>query len=234
MSHPVANREAAAETLAVALKKDDLDEAIRFVEKSIRLCSSDEAIALKVQLTTLRTVLVPNKSHYAVLDVDPSASAAAIKRAYRELSRICHPDKCKHPRGEEAFKIIGEAHAVLSDPAQRNVYNMKRPLPAGAAASANKRPRADSAGQAYQAQAQAYTQQQARAAAAAAEQVRQATAAARERQQREVRERQQQYQQRQQQGGPSAAGRDEASFYGWLQKELADERSAHQAKHSIA
>jgi curved DNA-binding protein CbpA len=45
-----------------------------------------------------------------------------LKRNYKKLCLQIHPDKNKHPKAEEAFKVLGEAYAVLLDPMKRSAY----------------------------------------------------------------------------------------------------------------
>jgi len=57
---------------------------------------------------------------YEVLGVPRDASADEIKTAYRRLARKHHPDvNPNDPHAEEAFKEVGEAYAILSDPDRR-------------------------------------------------------------------------------------------------------------------
>ncbi len=75
--------------------------------------------------------------YYEVLGVWPAADADAIKKAYFKLAKLHHPDI----KGEETaekqidFKMINEAFAVLSDPAQRREFDerLKRRNPSGPA-----------------------------------------------------------------------------------------------------
>ena len=44
--------------------------------------------------------------------VPRDADDNAIKKAYRKLTVLVHPDKCSHPRAEEAFKAVNESYQV--------------------------------------------------------------------------------------------------------------------------
>ncbi len=62
--------------------------------------------------------------YYKVLGVDKSASASDIKKAYRKLALKYHPDKTKGDKaGEDKFKEISAAYAVLSDAEKRKQYD---------------------------------------------------------------------------------------------------------------
>ncbi len=62
--------------------------------------------------------------YYAVLGVERDASESDIKRAYRGLARIHHPDVAEDKTAAETrFKEINEAYEVLSDPQKRQQYD---------------------------------------------------------------------------------------------------------------
>jgi len=64
------------------------------------------------------------KDYYKVLGVERSATTDEIKKAYRKLAVMYHPDKNPgNKAAEEKFKEINEANDVLADPAKRKKYD---------------------------------------------------------------------------------------------------------------
>jgi molecular chaperone DnaJ len=67
--------------------------------------------------------------HYQVLGLNSNATSDEIKKAYRKLSKIYHPDINKSPEAENKFKEISEAYQVLTGkskettPPPRNPFN---------------------------------------------------------------------------------------------------------------
>ncbi|XP_024539126.1 uncharacterized protein LOC9653764 isoform X2 [Selaginella moellendorffii] len=85
--------------------------------------------------------------HYLILGLESSCTAAEVKKAYRKLALRHHPDKAgqfvvRTDGGEDGkdvgeeirndaerlFKLIGEAYAILSDPAKRARYDADEDL----------------------------------------------------------------------------------------------------------
>lgn len=61
--------------------------------------------------------------YYSILGVDRSSTLSDIKKAYRKLAVVWHPDKNKSPEAPDKFKQISEAYSVLSDPKKRDIYD---------------------------------------------------------------------------------------------------------------
>lgn len=86
---------------------------------------------------------------YMILGIEPSSSAADVKKAYRKAALRHHPDKAGqqlvrndnvddgvwrdvaaevHSDADRLFKMIGEAYAILSDPAKRLQYDSEEEM----------------------------------------------------------------------------------------------------------
>jgi molecular chaperone DnaJ len=86
------------------------------------------------------------KDYYKALGVPKTATAAEIKKSYRELARKWHPDANKGSAdAEERFKEITEAYNVLSDEKQRKEYDEARSMFGGLRVPTGSRPGAGGA-----------------------------------------------------------------------------------------
>src|SRR5271154_6343915 len=67
---------------------------------------------------------VQYKDYYESLGVPRTASADEIKKSFRKLARLYHPDVAKDKKkAEEKFKEINEAYEVLSDADKRKKFD---------------------------------------------------------------------------------------------------------------
>jgi DnaJ-class molecular chaperone len=69
-------------------------------------------------------------THYETLGIPREASSERVKRSYRILVKIYHPDKfpsgsAEHAEAEKRIRDINEAYSVLSKPASRARYDAK-------------------------------------------------------------------------------------------------------------
>jgi DnaJ family protein B protein 12 len=63
---------------------------------------------------------------YDILDLESvktTVTDTEIKKAYRKLSLLTHPDKNGHEHADEAFKMVSRAFGVLSDKDKRTKYD---------------------------------------------------------------------------------------------------------------
>jgi hypothetical protein len=64
---------------------------------------------------------------YALLEVGPDATPEELKQAYRRLAKRWHPDRNPHdPTAADKFKAIASAFELLSDPARRRTFEVRR------------------------------------------------------------------------------------------------------------
>jgi curved DNA-binding protein CbpA len=63
------------------------------------------------------------RNWYAVLGLTATASDIEIKRAFRKLAHIYHPDKNSNPIYFEQFKQIKKAYEILGNPIDKKLYD---------------------------------------------------------------------------------------------------------------
>eukprot|EP00117_Sycon_ciliatum_P014587 scpid65123/ scgid14788/ DnaJ homolog subfamily B member 12 len=78
------------------------------------------------------------KDYYTILGVPKNVTADDLKRTYRRLALVLHPDKNHAPGAAEAFKQVVKAFGTLSDPEKRAKYDKYGEDENGAHANANK------------------------------------------------------------------------------------------------
>ncbi|KAI9178365.1 hypothetical protein LWI28_025689 [Acer negundo] len=112
------------------LKKSNLKSALKHVKKAHRLAPNMEG--LSSLLTAFKILRVASKSSsdatkdwYKILQVEPFSHINTIKKEYKKLALLLHPDKNPHLGCEEAFKLVGEGFRVLSDKIRRKEYDMR-------------------------------------------------------------------------------------------------------------
>ena len=60
---------------------------------------------------------------YEILAVEKTSTEGDIKKAYRKLSLLTHPDKNGHEHADEAFKMVSRAFGVLGDKEKREKFD---------------------------------------------------------------------------------------------------------------
>lgn len=64
------------------------------------------------------------KDYYKILDIDKTSTQEDIKKAYKNLALLWHPDKNNSPEAPDRFKEISEAYQILSNPSKKEQYDM--------------------------------------------------------------------------------------------------------------
>ncbi len=75
----------------------------------------------------MATSKAPADTYYDLLGLAPSASVQDIRRAYRDRSKLYHPDTTQLPPelAKAKFHLLNEAYATLSSPERRLQYDQK-------------------------------------------------------------------------------------------------------------
>lgn len=76
-------------------------------------------------------------THYEVLELPENATATDIRRAYRRLVLLTHPDRTPDPAAHARYLTVNAAYEVLSDAGRRATYDFARhnPMPVAAPVS---------------------------------------------------------------------------------------------------
>ncbi|KAG6780821.1 hypothetical protein POTOM_013700 [Populus tomentosa] len=108
----------------------NLKSALKHAKKAHRL--SPKLEGLSSMLTALKTLRVASKTQnsditdwYKILQVEPFSHMNTIKKQYKKLALVLHPDKNPFLGCEEAFKLVAEGFRVLSDKIRRKEYDLR-------------------------------------------------------------------------------------------------------------
>lgn len=134
------NKDEAVRAKEVAEKKmlkNDFEGAKRIAVKAEQLYPQLENISQLLAVCNVHCSAQSNRigserDWYGILQIDRLSDEATIKKQYRRLALMLHPDKNKLPGAEAAFKLIGEANMVLSDKVKRSLYDNKYRVISGA------------------------------------------------------------------------------------------------------
>ncbi|KAF6135907.1 hypothetical protein GIB67_006799 [Kingdonia uniflora] len=127
------NKEEATRAKGIAERKmenKDFVGAKKVILRAQRLFPDLENISQMLTVCDLhcfaeKKVLGAELDYYSILQVEHTADDACIKKQYRKLALLLHPDKNKFPGAEDAFKMIGEAQRLFSNFGKKSVYDIK-------------------------------------------------------------------------------------------------------------
>ncbi|CAK9155013.1 unnamed protein product [Ilex paraguariensis] len=98
--------------------------------KAQKLCPELEGISQMVatfEIYTASEVKINGEiDFYSILGLKPSADKAMLKKQYRKMAVLLHPDKNKTVGADGAFKLVSDAWTLLSDSNKRSTYDLKR------------------------------------------------------------------------------------------------------------
>jgi len=117
----------------IALKAQKLFPSLENISQLLSVCEVHCHAAVKIN---------GEMDWYGILQVETTADDMLLKKQYRKLALLLHPDKNKFAGAEAAFKLIGEAHMILTDQVRRSSHDSKRnPVTAKSAPLSKKRER---------------------------------------------------------------------------------------------
>uniref|UniRef100_A0A7N0TX18 J domain-containing protein n=1 Tax=Kalanchoe fedtschenkoi TaxID=63787 RepID=A0A7N0TX18_KALFE len=133
------------------MQNNDFAGAKRFALKAQQLYANLDSISMilavcEVHCSAQNKMIGSAMDWYEVLQVEKITDEATIKKQYRKLALLLHPDKNKFAGAEAAFKLIGEANRVLSDKIMRSAFDMKVKASMKISASLSKPPFQPSSG----------------------------------------------------------------------------------------
>ncbi|KAI3969505.1 hypothetical protein MKX01_020066 [Papaver californicum] len=111
--------------------KQDFVGAKKYAAKAQKLHPKLKGISqmlttFDVYLASTRVDIHGEVDFYAVLGLPPLADDGMVKKQFKKLALILHPDKNKTVGADGAFKLVSEAWALLSDSNKRASYDLRR------------------------------------------------------------------------------------------------------------
>lgn len=108
----------------------DMKGAKKFALKAQNLYPELEGISqmmmtLEVYISAEEGEMHGESNWYGVLGVTPLADDETIRKQYRKLALLLHPDKNRSIGAEGAFQLISQAWSVLSDKSKRIAYDQR-------------------------------------------------------------------------------------------------------------
>lgn len=88
--------------------------------------SAGRAFTVEQKAAVIRIKSCAPTAYYKILgleEVKTTCSDSDIKKAYRKLSLLTHPDKNGYDGADDAFKLVSKAFQVLSDPDKKKKYD---------------------------------------------------------------------------------------------------------------
>ncbi|KAL0913522.1 hypothetical protein M5K25_016988 [Dendrobium thyrsiflorum] len=119
------------------LKSSSLKSALKYARRAQHLWPELDGISTMVM--AIKVLRAFPTDHYKILRVEPFSHINAIKKQYKALALVLHPDKAGSPipAAEDAFKRVADSFRFLSDRSRKRDYDTSLRL---ALADASSRP----------------------------------------------------------------------------------------------
>jgi DnaJ family protein B protein 12 len=88
--------------------------------------NQDRKYTIEQKTAVIRVRKCSPTAFYDILgleQVKTTVTEAEIKKAYRKLSLLTHPDKNGHEHADEAFKMVSRAFGILGDSEKKTKYD---------------------------------------------------------------------------------------------------------------
>ncbi|GMH18359.1 hypothetical protein Nepgr_020200 [Nepenthes gracilis] len=126
------NKDEALRAKEIALKKlaeNDISGAKKLAVKAQNLYPGLEGISQMLTIldvyTSAERKVLGEMDWYGILGVSPLADDETIKKHYKKLALLLHPDKNKSLGADVAFQFVSQAFSFLSDKIKRSDYNQR-------------------------------------------------------------------------------------------------------------
>lgn len=107
--------------------KSEFDEAIKVLRRGDEVLGGNQDIQEAIRKVEAALKQSKQKDYYKILGVSRNAKLKEIKKSYREMALIWHPDKHtgeeEKTKAEAQFQLVAEAYEVLSDQDLRGKYD---------------------------------------------------------------------------------------------------------------
>ncbi|CAA7054859.1 unnamed protein product [Microthlaspi erraticum] len=128
------NKEEAKRAMDIAERKiseKDYVGAKKFVTKAQRLYPKLDgleqiSVMIDVNVSASNKNIGGESDWYGRLGLDPKADDQTVKKRYKKLALLLHPDKNRFRGAEDLCKLVLAAWSLLSDKAKRLAYDEKR------------------------------------------------------------------------------------------------------------
>ncbi|KAK4157674.1 hypothetical protein C8A00DRAFT_39955 [Chaetomidium leptoderma] len=85
--------------------------------------NQDRKYTVEQKAAVLRIRRCQPTAFYEILELQKTCTDTEVKKAYRKLSLMTHPDKNGHENADEAFKMVARAFSVLGDKEKRDKFD---------------------------------------------------------------------------------------------------------------